>query len=93
MLCPTPEALLCDERGRPSFLWDNELTLDDLRLRLRDADPAVAAYWVGTVMRQARPDDAIVLVGVERMRALWPLVQRHLGRERPFWSWYLDKAR
>jgi len=49
----------------------------------------VAAYWLGTTMRQAKPDDALMLASPERMRALWPRVERYLGKERAFWAWLL----
>lgn len=89
-LNPTPPDRLCDAQGRPTFLWDNDLTLDEVRARLRSPDPDVAAYWLGTVMRQARPDDALTLAPPARMRELWPRLERYLGRERAFWAWYLS---
>ena len=88
-LNPTPPDQLCDAAGRPSFLWDNDLTLAELRERLDSADLDVAAYWLGTVMRQAKPDDALTLSSPVRMRALWPRLERYLGKERAFWSWLL----
>lgn len=86
-LNPTPVEKLCDAEGRPSFLWDNDLTLAELRERLASEDLDVAAYWLGTTMRQAKPDDALMLASPERMRALWPRVERYLGKERAFWAW------
>ncbi|MES2640514.1 MAG: hypothetical protein V4850_13560 [Myxococcota bacterium] len=50
-LNPTPVEKLCDAQGRPSFLWDNDLTLAELRERLESDDLDVAAYWLGTTMR------------------------------------------
>ncbi len=92
MLCPTPLHKLLDAQGRPTFLWDNDLTLDEFKALLASEDEEVAAYWTGTLMRQAKPDDALTLVPATRMRALWPRLHRYLGRERSFWTWYLDAA-
>lgn len=89
MLNPTAPDRLVDALGRPTFLWDCDLTLDELKVRLSSADVDIASYWVGTLMRQARPDDALTLVSSARMRTLWPNLERYLGKERPFWSWYL----
>ena len=86
----TPADKLCDSQGRPSFLWDSDLTLAELEERLRSPDTEVAAYWLGTVMRQARPDDALTISTAARMRELWPHLERYLGKERAFWAWYLD---
>lgn len=89
MLCPTPDSRLCDARGRPYFLWDCDVTLDQLRRHLAAPDDAERAYWLSKIMRQAKPDDAIVLGGVDEMRRLWPRMDRSLGHARDFWAWYL----
>jgi hypothetical protein len=89
VLCPTAEASLCDALGRPYFLWDCDVTLPQLRSFLTSTDDDVRAYWLAKVMRQAKPDDAIVIGGVDEMRRLWPRIDRTLGRVRPFWQWYL----
>ncbi|MBA3396101.1 MAG: hypothetical protein H0T89_25960 [Deltaproteobacteria bacterium] len=93
MLCPTPESRLCDARGRPYFLWDNDVTLAELRGHLAADDEDRRAYWLAKLMRQAKPDDAIVLGGVHEMRRLWPRIAHALGRTREFWAWYLDWSR
>lgn len=80
-----------DAAGRPTFLWDCELTLSELLARLQDPDPAVRAYWIGAVMRQARPDDALTLIPTVEMRELWPELERYLGKERAFWAWLLPE--
>ncbi len=40
-LARTSPDRLVDSRGRPYFLWDEDMTLDQFRARLRDDDPAV----------------------------------------------------
>lgn len=89
MLNPTASEQLVDAQGRPTFLWDCELTLSELRNRLASRDTDERAYWVGKTMRQARPDDALVLIDPEDMARLWPQLERFLGATRAFWSWLL----
>jgi hypothetical protein len=89
MLSPTPPERLVDSQGRPYFLWDSDMSLADLRERLRDPDPAVRAYLVAKVMRQAKPDDALTLVSLGEIGELWPLLEKGLGRSREFWRWLL----
>ncbi len=89
MLNPTPVNVLLDERRRPYFLWDVDVTLDELRARLADPDEDVRAYWLGKVMRQAKPDDVLQLVRLGRITEEWPRVERYLGRSRPFWAWLI----
>jgi len=89
MLNPTPLANLCDSHGRPYFGWDADLTLGEVRARLEDDDPAVRAYHLGRLMRQAKPDDVFQFAGEDEIRALWPRVEPYLGQTRAFWAWLL----
>jgi hypothetical protein len=41
-------------------------------------------------MRQAKPDDVVTFVTPAAIRALWPLIDRHLGHTRAFWAWILE---
>lgn len=89
-LNPTPPSSLVDSRGRPYFLWDMDMTLEEFRREIADPDPGVRAYLVGKIMRQAKPDDVFGFVTVAEIRRLWPLLERYLGRSRRFWTWLLD---
>jgi hypothetical protein len=84
----TPDRLV-DAKGRPYFLWDEDLTIDAFRSRLRDPDPEVRAYYLGKLMRQAKPDDVFTFVTLAEITELFPLVARYLGRSRDFWTWLL----
>ena len=57
--------------------------------RVRDSDPEVRAYYLGKLMRQAKPDDVFTFVTLAEVTALFPLVTRYLGRRRDFWTWLL----
>jgi hypothetical protein len=74
-------------------LWDEDLTLDDFRLRLVDPDPELRAYFVGKLLRQAKPDDALSFVSLSEIEALWEQVQPYLGKRKEFWSWLLGWRR
>ncbi len=89
VLCPTPPKRLVDERGVPYFLWDCTTTLAELRVLLVSTDLHERAYWVGKTMRQAKPDDALVLIPRAHMTA--PEVERFLGHTRAFWHWLLPR--
>jgi len=88
MLAPTPRDRLIDSQGRPYFLWDTEMTLDEFEQAL--SSPS-RAYLIGKVMRQAKPDDALQFVSPQEMADLWPSIERYLGKTRPFWSWLLEQ--
>lgn len=88
-LCPTPPDLLVDPQGRPYFLWDVDMTLGAFRERLRSGSPEDRAYWVGKLMRQAKPDDVFEFVTTREIEELWPMLERYLGRTRENWRWIL----
>lgn len=89
MLNPTPMDRMVDGRGRPYFLWDCELDLEAFRQRLADSEPEVRAYFLGKMMRQAKPDDVFEFVDLATIRELWPLLERYLGQRRDFWTWLM----
>lgn len=89
-LNPTPPEHLLDEKGRPYFLWDVDMTLDRFQEALRSGDPEQRAYLVGKLMRQAKPDDVFTYVSLAELRELLPQVRRYLGHARPFWEWLLE---
>lgn len=94
MLATTPPESMSDEQGRPYFLWDvPAMTLDDFRQVLTDPDPEVRAYWLGKLMRQAKPDDVFLFVSVADLRRDWERVDKHLGGRRVFWEWLLTRFR
>lgn len=81
---------MLDAKGRPYFLWDVDMTLDAFRAHLHDADPEVRAYFLGKLMRQAKPDDVFRFVSLDELRAQLPLAERYLGSSREFWHWLLE---
>jgi len=89
-LSPTAPGLLLDSQGRPYFLWDLDMTLSTFRERLDDPNPDVRAYFIGKLMRQAKPDDVFAFVTPRTILDLWPQIERHLGRGREFWSWLFE---
>jgi hypothetical protein len=90
-LAPTPPDRLVDAQGRPYFLWDEDLTIDAFRARLADPDPDIRAYYLGKLMRQAKPDDVFTFATLAEVQAAFPLVERYLGKTREFWTWLLSR--
>ncbi len=85
MLCPTPERVFCDAQHRPYFLWDVDMTLEEFTAAL--ADPDARLYWLATLLRQAKPDDAYRFVTLAEIAAAWPAIRPGVGRQREFWDW------
>ncbi len=95
MLTPDAKTLqrLTDERGRPRFLWDLDLTMAQFCERLTDPDPAVSGWMLGRLLREARPEDALAFVTPQEIRDAWPNVEPYLGQKRTFWTWLLEQWR
>jgi hypothetical protein len=91
VLAPTPIDRLTDASGCPYFLWDDDMSIEAFRAKLRDPDPEVRAYFIGKLMRQAKPDDVFSFVTVREIETQWDLLERYLGKSREFWRWLLDR--
>jgi len=91
MLFPTPPELMCDAHGRPYFLWDVDLTWAQLEGKLQSSDVEERLYWTGAVLRQAKPDDAIVLLGKPAIQWAVPRLAGRLGRHEPMWRWLVER--
>ncbi len=91
MLAPTPLDKLIDSARRPYFLWDVEMTLDELEDRLAGSDERMRVYLTAKLMRQAKPDDALQFVSPQQIADDWAALEPYLGKEREFWRWLLDE--
>jgi len=93
MLNPTPASAIVDASGRPYFLWDCNLTLQQFESQLASGDAQSSAYLMGKVLRQAKPDDALQFVSLATLNSRWSEIERYLGDKREFWAWILDAWR
>lgn len=82
---------MVDRHGRPYFLWDNELTLDQFVEQLRTGDEGGRSYLIAKLMRQAKPDDVFSFVRLSEIAGLWPRIHSRLGRTRAMWTWLLGE--
>ncbi len=87
-LPPTSDEIL-DESARPYFLWWTVASVGELRRHLASADADERAYWMGALLREANTRDVWSFVGPDAIRALWPKLERHLGRARSMWAYLL----
>jgi hypothetical protein len=76
-------------RDRPYFLWDVDVTEEELRQRLQTSDADARAQWQACILREARYDDVWRYLTLEEILRDWPDIRRHLGRRRAFWEYLL----
>lgn len=91
ILAPTPSQRMLDAAGRPYFLWDDDMSIETFREKLVDRDPDVRAYFIGKLMRQAKPDDVFSFVTLREIAPLWDRLERYLGTSREFWRWLFER--
>jgi hypothetical protein len=75
---------------RPYFLWDEDVSVHELRQRLRGTDPAERERLLAKLLREARDVDAWEFVTPEEVAAALPGICHRLGRRRGFWQFLID---
>ena len=77
----------------PYFLWDEPMTVADLRHKLRTLSSPERSRLLGKVLREARDTDVWKFTSPAEVVAQWPQLSRLLGRRRRFWEFLLDSWR
>jgi hypothetical protein len=77
----------------PYFLWDDSMTVAELRARLRSASDPERSRLLGKILREARDPDVWRFTTPRDVAAGWSALSRHLGRRRPFWEYLLRRWR
>lgn len=77
----------------PYFLWDEPMTVAELRHKLRTSSPPERSRLLGKVLREARDTDVWRFTSPAEVVAQWPRLSRLLGRRRRFWQFLLDSWR
>ncbi len=89
--------LLSTDLGNPGavpyFLWDEPMTVLELRKRLDTGSPAERYRLLGKILREARDTDVWKFTTPEEVSGNWSQVSPHLGRRRDFWKFLLDEWR
>jgi len=75
---------------RPYFLWDEDVTIDELRAKLRGQDEAERLRLLGKMLREARDVDVWRFVTPAEVAAVLGRIARRLGRRRAFWEFLIE---
>lgn len=84
---------LSDPEAIPYFLWDEPMTVRELRTRLETVSRPERLRLLGKILREARDPDVWKFTTPREVDRLWPELSRHLGRRRPFWEFLLGQWR
>ena len=80
---------LDDPSAVPYFLWDEPLTVADLRQRLKAASPEERTRLLSKVLREARDTDVWKFTTPQEVYSQWPRLRPYLGRRQAFWDFLL----
>ena len=84
---------LDDPLAIPYFLWDEPMTVAELRLRLRAGSSEKRVRLLAKLLREARDTDVWKFTTPGEVLREWPEISMRLGRRRDFWRFLFDRWR
>jgi hypothetical protein len=81
---------LRQEERRPYFLWDEDVSVAELRAALSGAGGAERDRLLGKMLREARDSDVWAFVVPQDVAEALPRLSRRLGRRAPFWTFLIE---
>ena len=72
--------------NRPYFLWDEDVSVADLRAALGSGNEHERLRLLAKLLREARDTDVWCFVAPEDVAAALPALRHRLGRRRRFWE-------
>ncbi len=84
---------LDDPDAIPYFLWDEPMSVAQLRQRLESASAPERTRLLGKIMREAKDTDVWLFTSPAEVVARWGELLPHLGRRRAFWEYLLSRWR
>jgi hypothetical protein len=80
-----------DASAVPYFMWDEPVTVAEVRRRLATAPRPERMRLLGKILREARDPDVWQFTSPAEVEAAWSEVAAHLGRRRSFWQFVLTR--
>lgn len=75
---------------RPYFLWDEDISVRELRAILDGPEGYDFDRLLGKLLREARDLDVWAFITPARIATALPRLGRRLGRRAPFWRYLID---
>jgi hypothetical protein len=81
---------LSEGAKRPYFLWDEDVSIDELRQMLRAGPEPERMRLMGKMLREARDTDVWRFLTPEDVAGALPSLGRRLGRRGAFWTFLIQ---
>jgi hypothetical protein len=78
-----------DDGNYPYFLWDDPMTVGELKRWLANASEPERLRMLGKVLREAKDTDVWRFTTPQQVWAEFDGLRPHLGRRRGFWEYLL----
>ncbi len=75
----------------PYFLWDEPMTVAELRQKLASSSEEEKTRLLGKILREARDTDVWFFTSPEEIAHMWPKLEPHLGRRKGFWTFLVNR--
>ena len=82
-----------DPGSVPYFLWDEPMTVAELRRRLKSGSQAERMRLLAKILREARDTEVWHFTTLEELDRRWDELAPRLGRRRAFWEFLLGEWR
>ena len=74
----------------PYFLWDEPMTVAELKRKLNSASVEERNRLLGKILREARDTDVWEFTTPQFVWQNWDELSKYLGRRREFWKFLLE---
>jgi hypothetical protein len=74
----------------PYFLWDEPLTVGELKRKLKSGSVEERHRLLGKILREARDTDVWEFTTPEEIWQNWENLEKYLGRRREFWKFLFE---
>ena len=81
---------LSEGSKRPYFLWDEDISIDELNQKLREGSAYERERLLGKMLREARDIDVWTFVTPDEVARALPSLERRLGRRYAFWRFLIE---
>lgn len=77
-------------QSRPYFLWDEDLSIEELRRKLQGGDEPERLRLMAKLLREARDIDVWAFVTPQQVAEALSSIRHRLGRRRAFWEFLIE---
>ena len=74
----------------PYFLWDEPMTVAELKQKLTKSSNEERIRLLGKILREARDSDVWKFTTPQEVWQNWTQISKHLGRRREFWKFLFE---